>query len=453
MSASSRPRLRCSTSSASRRWRRRRSPSKWASAPAISTITTIPRKQIVADLFAAVPARDRDDAGRARTAPAQRRGLLALSASRVRGDLEIPLHLSRHQRPRRPLSCDRGAVPPHPRPQDPGRRADPRGPRQGRADARRTGRDPDAGAEHRAGRELLDVVRIRPRPERRRRTTRRSRAAPFTSSRSPRPISSRASANCSINWRSATSPEENAMDDGRLETLPVRRRALRLRRRGAEEGLARAASRRLRAVPRRGLRRGRRSPGIRSSRARSTPTRRRRRCNRPGAPIIAAISPRRSRRDRRSGRSAPTPPTRRPTSTRPISRPTASAKREIFLHVRRARRGAAGGGARFRQRLLFPRPGARPLLAGNLDRQGAGAGHRRQGEGEPRQGGRARAEPCGGAYRARRLSRRDRQQGRRRCWRTSPTARARRRRSSISPSPASSCPIRRSPGSRRRTDS
>ena len=41
------------------------------------------------------------------------------------------------------------AVPPHPRPQDPGRRADPRRPRQRRTDAGRAGRDCHAGREHR----------------------------------------------------------------------------------------------------------------------------------------------------------------------------------------------------------------------------------------------------------------------------------------------------------------
>src|SRR5208337_1301784 len=57
-----------------------------------------------------IPARDRDDARRAGSAPSQRRGLLALSPPHVRGDLEISLHLSRHQQSRRPLSRDRGAA-------------------------------------------------------------------------------------------------------------------------------------------------------------------------------------------------------------------------------------------------------------------------------------------------------------------------------------------------------
>src|SRR5271157_3184850 len=51
----------------------------------------------------AVPEGNPEDAGRPRRAPAARRGLLALSAPRVRGDLEIPL-LPRDQRPRRALS-------------------------------------------------------------------------------------------------------------------------------------------------------------------------------------------------------------------------------------------------------------------------------------------------------------------------------------------------------------
>ena len=76
-----------------------------------------------------------------------------------------------------PLSCDRGAVPPHPGAQDPGRGADPRRPRQGRTDARRARRDHDAGAEHRAGGELLDVVRVRPRSARRRRRQMLARGA------------------------------------------------------------------------------------------------------------------------------------------------------------------------------------------------------------------------------------------------------------------------------------
>src|SRR5208282_2458197 len=108
------------------------------------------KEAIVADLCR-VPARDRDDACRAGSAPSQRRGR-ALSPPRVRGDLEISLHLSRHQPSRRPLSCDRGAVPPHPRPQDQSRGTD-------------SGRPPDAGAEYRPGGELLDVVRVRARPE------------------------------------------------------------------------------------------------------------------------------------------------------------------------------------------------------------------------------------------------------------------------------------------------
>ena len=70
------------------------------------------KEQIVADLFAESGGRSRQLWPRRETA-AERRGLLALLAPRVRGDLEVPLHLSRRQRSRRPLSCDRGAVPSH----------------------------------------------------------------------------------------------------------------------------------------------------------------------------------------------------------------------------------------------------------------------------------------------------------------------------------------------------
>ncbi len=68
---------------------------------------------------------------------------------------------------------------------------------------------------------------------------------------------------------------------------------------------------------------------------------------------------------------------------------TSEAQARDLLASAAARRGAAGRRARLSQRLLFPRPGARPLRPGSLDRQGAGGGNRRQGEGEPRQGDRA----------------------------------------------------------------
>ena len=66
------------------------------------------------------------------------------------------------------------------------------------------------------------------------------------------------------------------------------------------------------------------------------------------------------------------------------------AKRELLLASADTRRGPSGRRARLPQRLLSPRPGARPLRAGSLDRQGAGGRNRRQGEGEPRQGDRPR---------------------------------------------------------------
>ena len=56
------------------------------------------KEQIVADLFAEFRREIETTLGCAREAPAERRGLLALSAPRVRGDLEVPFHLSRHQR-------------------------------------------------------------------------------------------------------------------------------------------------------------------------------------------------------------------------------------------------------------------------------------------------------------------------------------------------------------------
>ena len=154
-----------------------------------------------------------------------------------------------------------------------------------------------------------------------------------------------------------------------LETLPARRHPLRLRRRGARQSLAGVASRRLRTVPGCGMGHG----DVReTSEAQEQARRRRRRrlrCNRRGAPIIAAISPRRSPKATNSGRSARTPPTRRPTSTRPISSPMKRAGAICSCRPPNAR-SAAGGGAGTRQRLLFSRAGARALLAGNLDRSG-----------------------------------------------------------------------------------
>ena len=60
---------------------------------------------------------------------------------------------------------------------------------------------------------------------------------------------------------------------------------------------------------------------------------------------------------------------------------------------------------------------ARSLRAGHLGRQGADAGHRRQGQDGAGDGDQARAEACRCAYRARVLSRRSDRQGRRDDWR------------------------------------
>ena len=58
-------------------------------------------------------------------------------------------------------------------------------------------------------------------------------------------------------------------------------------------------------------------------------------------------------------------------------------KREILLHSAERAGALQAVAPEFPERLLFSRPGARTLCAGDFHRQGAGTRHRRQGESEP----------------------------------------------------------------------